>query len=319
MTNGSRTKPANRPERPAQPLAHELLDWGSLSPLRLNAQRLADGAFAGAHKSQRRGSGVEFDGHRDYVPGDDLRRLDFRALMRHGRLLIRQFESETERRLCLMLDCTRSMAFKSEQAPAAKLAFAALLAAALGRVAVATGDQVALDWLGGEQAVGLPASGGKEAFERLVSALESVRVGGDETLSSADLDNAMQPLARRAVRGSVVVLFSDLVDLPEGAARAFATLSTRMRTAIVVRVLDPLEARFPFDGSVRLKSSWGQTVVETDASQARAGYLQALSAQFTEWQEALVSNGGRAVDCCTDEPPLEVVRRILTAIEGQRR
>jgi uncharacterized protein (DUF58 family) len=300
-------------------LPRHLLDWGSLSPLRLLAQRLADGAFAGVHKSQRRGSGVEFDGHRDYVPGDDLRRLDSRALMRHGRLLIRQFETETERRLCLVMDCTQSMGFRSSGAPAAKLAYAALIGAALGRVAIATGDAVALDWLGGESMPALPAAGGKEAFERLVTALEAAQLGGDQALTDGQLDSSMHPIARRAVRGSVVVVFSDLVDLPDNAAQAFAALCNRTRTVVVVRVLDPVEARFPFDGSLRLKSSWGATIVETDAAQARAGYLSALAAQLQGWQEALVSHGGRVVDCCTDETPLDVVRRVLSAIEGPRR
>jgi uncharacterized protein (DUF58 family) len=303
--------------RMSGPLPKDLLDWGNLSPLRLTAQRLADGVYAGVHKSQRRGSGVEFDGHRDYVPGDDLRRLDSRALMRHGRLLIRQFETESERRLCLLLDSTHSMAFRSADAPAAKLAYAALLAAALGRIAVATGDTVALDWIGNSELTPLPACGGKEAFDRLVSALEHATFGGDDTLDAATFESQLQPVSRRAQRGSAIVFFSDLVDLPSGSDAIYSALSNRARMAVAVRVLDPLEARFPFDGSLRLRSSFGTTVVETDALGARAGYLSALGAQLESWRERLIGHGGRVVDCVTDEPPLEVVRRILQALEGR--
>jgi uncharacterized protein (DUF58 family) len=277
---------------------------------------LADGVYSGVHKSQRRGSGVEFDGHRDYVPGDDLRRLDSRALMRHGRLLVRQFETETERRLCLVLDSTRSMGFRSASAPAAKLAYAALLAAALGRIAVATGDTVALDWVGGEDLSSLPACGGKEAFERLVTALEKATTGGDEGLNDAQFESSLQPVARRAQRGSVIVLLSDLVDLPEHAAHVFASLSNRTRMAVAVRILDPVEARFPFDGSLRLRSSVGQTVIETDAAGARAGYLAALTRQFEGWSTQLVAHGGRVVDCVTDEPAIDVIRRILHSLQA---
>jgi uncharacterized protein (DUF58 family) len=236
--------------------------------------------------------------------------------MRHGRLLVRQFETETERRLCLLLDATASMGFRSAGAPAAKVAYAALLAAALGRVAVATGDRVALDWIGDPSLAALPACGGKEAFDRLVSALEGAWLGGDATLDAVQFETQLQPVARRAQRGSVIVLFSDLLDLPETAPQLFATLSNRARMAIAVRVLDPVEARFPFDGSVRLRTSVGNTVVETDALGARAGYLAALGAQLTTWQEQLVSHGGRVVDCSTDEAPLDVMRRVLRAMEG---
>lgn len=297
-------------------LPKHLLDWGSLAPLRLHAQRLADGAYTGVHRSRRRGSGVEFDGHRDYTPGDDLRRLDVRALIRHGRLLVRQFETDTERRLCLVLDGTVSMAFKSERAPAAKLAYSALLAAALGRIAIANGDAVSLDWVGGASAGALPASGGREAFERLVTALETVHPGGDEALNDAAFEAALNPVARRARRGTVIVLFSDLVDLPEHAAAHFAALGNRQRLAIVVRVLDPVEAQFPFEGALHLRSSWGSTRVETDGASARAGYLAALEAQRHGWEERLLAHGGQLHTCTTDENPTEVLRRILRRVEG---
>ncbi len=300
------------------PLPRQLLDWGAIAPLRLNAQRLADGTYSGTHRSRRRGSGVEFDGHRDYVPGDDLRRLDYRALARHGRLLIRQFETDTERRLCLVLDATSSMAFKSGDAPAAKLAYAALLAAALGRVAIASGDTVSLDWVGGSRSGALPTSGGKEAFERLVTALETVEPGGDDDLDDRAFDASLAPVARRASRGSVMVFFSDLVDLPEAASARFAALSNRNRMALAVRVLDPVEANFPFQGAIRLKTSSGQTVVETDGAAARAGYLAALDALRQRWEEQLVAQGGRLITCTTDEAPIEVLRRITRALEGHR-
>ncbi len=300
-----------------QSLPHELLDWGSLSPLKLTARRVSEGLYTGAHRSHRRGSGIEFDGHRDYVPGDDLRRLDTNALMRHGRLLVRQFETETERRLCLVMDATQSMAYRSERAPAAKYAYAALIGAALGRIAVRTGDSVSLDWLGGSDCAPLPASGGREAFERLVTALEHVRLGADAELATQRLESALMPVSRRARRGAVVVVLSDLIDLPEGAADHLAALSNSWRMAVVLQVLDPVEERFPFEGALRLKSSHGGSVVETDGRQARAGYLEALEAERHAWRNSLAAQGGRLVTCTTDEPAVDVVRRVLLAAEGR--
>lgn len=299
-------------------LPQQLLDWGACAPLRLRAKQLAHGMYAGSHRSARRGPGIEFDGHRDYVPGDDLRRLDYRALMRHDRLLVRQFETETERSLCLAIDATESMRYRSGSAPAAKYAYAALLAAALARITLRVADNVALDWVGGQTASALPRMGGNEAFERLIGALESVVLGGDDELTERHFEHLMHRIAGRAKRGSVVVLLSDLIDLPPSAPASFAALGNRDRIVVAVRVLDPVEATFPFRGTLRLRPSHGGEVVETDAQQARSGYLAALRQQFETWNEPLLGHGGRLIDCQTSEPPIEVLRRIVQAIGGQR-
>lgn len=295
----------------------QLINWGALAPLRLRAREISSGLYFGQHRSQHRGAGVEFDSHRDYVPGDDLRRLDFRALTRHERLLVRQFETETDRRLCLLVDATRSMAFASAKAPASKLAYAGLLSAALARIVAASGDLVTLDWLGGDNAVGLAAMGGKLAFERVVEAFEQLRVKEDEvedprgSLTTETFERRLFSVARAARRGSVIVLLSDLIDLPDMAPSEFASLGNRQRSTVVVRILDPVEARFPFRGVVRLKSSAGGHVVETDAAVARAGYLQRLAESAETWRSALLSHNGRLVECTTDDDPVEVLRNIL--------
>src|ERR1041384_1398969 len=131
------------------------LDWGKLAPLRLRAKTVADGVYAGGHRSRRRGAGIEFGGQRSYVPGDDLRFIDRHALLRHGTLLVRQFETETDRTLCLLVDASLSMSYRGEGAPGAKYAYAALIAAALCKIAVGAGDRVSLDWFGGERTVEL--------------------------------------------------------------------------------------------------------------------------------------------------------------------
>lgn len=298
------------------PALRKALDWGKLGPLRLRARSVADGVYSGSHRSPRRGPGVEFGGHRNYVPGDDLRWLDRHALMRHGRLLVREFETETDRALRLVVDASASMAFRSAHAPAAKLAYAALIGAALARIALAGGDPVALDWLGGEQRRPLPSMGGREAFERVLGALEAVRPGGDLSLDLAGVERSLAPVARHAGRGSLIVLLSDLIDLPEGSLDYFAALATRGRTIVAVRVLDPAEARFPFEGPLRLRALEGDALVETDAEAARRGYLDALESIARQWETRLVGRRGRVVRAVTDDDAIEVVRAVLRAAEG---
>jgi len=291
-------------------------DWSELPTLRLRARSVADGVYAGMHRSPRRGAGVEFGGHREYVLGDDLRFVDRHALMRHGRLLIRQFETETDRTLCLVVDGSASMAFSSERAKTSKLAYASLLAAALARVALAGGDPVSLDWLGGQSARALPAMGGREAFERVIGSLETTRAGGDLSADVNELDRSLAPVARRAGRGSVVVLLSDLLDLPDGALYRFAGLGTRGRTVLAVRILDPLEATFSLTGPVRLRAVEGGSVVETNADLARGEYLEALEAIAAEWDRRLVERGGRLIRATTVDDPVHIVRSILLAAQG---
>ncbi len=293
-----------------------LLDWGKLAPLRLRARHVADGVYAGSHRSPRRGTGIEFGGHRPYVPGDDLRWLDRHALMRHGRLLIREFETETDRSLRLVVDASASMAYRSDRAPGAKLAYAAVVAAALARISIASGDPVALDWIAGEDRHPLPALGGREAFERIVTALELVEPGGDASFDTADIDRAFASVARHARRGSVIVLISDLIDLPEETLSRFAALSSLGRTLVAVRVLDPVEASFGFEGPVLLRSSEGNIVVETDASSAREGYLDALEAVAQSWELRLARVGGRLVRAVTTDDAVSVVREVVSGARG---
>jgi uncharacterized protein (DUF58 family) len=292
------------------------LDWAALAPLKLRARTVADGLLTGSHRSTRRGAGVEFGGHRNYVPGDDLRFLDRRVLMRHGRLTVRVFETETERTLGTIVDASRSMSYQSASGKETKLSYAKLLAAALGRVALKDGDRVALDWFGGSHCHPVNTMGGNAAFDRLVEVLEHGEAS-DGPSNDADFDGLLDRMDRRMPRGSVVVLFSDLLDLNQRAVESFARLSSRNRIAIAVRVLDPMERDFSFTGSVRLRASEGPRIVETDAEQARAQYLAALESRRLVWADALIANGGGLVDCLTSDDPVRVLREVLLCARGR--
>jgi len=308
-----------RPSSKSSPFQGEIpIDWGSLAPLRLKAKSLAEGVYAGSHRSVRKGPGVEFGGHRPYVPGDDLRFFDRRALLRHDRMMVREFETETDRALWLCIDATASMAYRSRRGPGAKLAFAALVGAALARVALSSGDPVGLAWIGGRGALGLPATSGREAFDRVVGALEGAAAAGDASGEEGTFERALAPVARRARRGSVVVLVSDLIDLPEKALSAFAALGSGGRSLVAVRVLDPMEADLGFSGHVRLRALEGDAVVEADAEQVRAAYKDKLAAIAETWARELSARGGRLVDTTTGDPPTDVVRSIVRAIAEAR-
>ena len=295
------------------------IDWGAISPLRLKAQLVAEGVYAGMHRSRRRGPGVEFGGQRPYVPGDDLRFLDLRSLMRHDRLMVREFETDTERAVWLCVDASASMAFRGPDAPGAKLAFAALVAAAVTRVSIAGQDPVGLAWLGGPQVDGARASFGHAAFERIVSRLESAEASGDLSQELSAVERCMRLVERRAGRGSVVVVLSDLIDLHDDALRRIVSLGGGPRALVVVQVLDPRERDLSFRGKVRLKAIEGDTIVVTDADAVRAAYQERLAEHTERCRRAVEAEGGRLVSATTSDDAVAVVRDVLRAISEARR
>jgi uncharacterized protein (DUF58 family) len=279
---------------------------------------VAEGVFAGLHRSARRGTGVEFGGFRHYVPGDDLRWLDRRSLLRHERLVVRQFETETDRTVSLLVDASASMAFRSAKARGAKLAFVAVVAAALARVALASGDPVSLGFIGGERHHGPVArASGREQFERIVGALEAVHPGGDAHADPTMVARALQWLSRATRRGAIVIVLSDLVDLPAGAADRVAEIASSGRVCSVVQTLDPAEVEFPFRGTVRLRALEGTAVVETDADATRDRYVAALSALEALWEKALVARGGRLLRVTTADDLVRVVRTIVKSTHAR--
>ncbi len=307
------------PARAANVTSAFPIDWGALAPLRLKARAVAEGVYAGAHRSFRKGAGVEFGGQRPYVPGDDLRFFDRRALLRHDKLMVREFETETDRALWLCLDATASMSFRGDAAPGAKLAFAGLVAAALARIAVASGDPVGLAWIGGVGVHGLPPMAGREAFDRVVGCIEGAAAAGDGAAGEHAFERALAPVGRRARRGSVIVLFSDLLDLPPRALSTFGALGTGGRALVAVRVLDPSERDLAFQGTVRLRALEGEAVVEADADLVRSAYRERLAAIGSAWAKDLKGRGGRLLDVTTSDAATDVVRSILLAVAEARR
>ena len=290
------------------------VDWGELAPLRLRAREVAEGLYSGLHRSSLRGAGVEFGGYREYTPGDDLRWLDRRSLLRHDRLVIRQFETETDRALALLVDASASMGYRGPGAPAAKAAFAAVVAAALARVALAGGDPVSVTFLGGDGTRDIARAAGRDQFERILSAFESMTTGGDAVADPAMLERALASLVRGTRRGAILIVFSDLLDLPAAAAERVAWLGSNGRVLTLVQTLDPAEATFPFTGTVRLRALEGGAVVETDADVTRDRYLGALESLTGQWRDAIVRRGGRFLQARTSDAPIGVVRDIVKAI-----
>jgi uncharacterized protein (DUF58 family) len=234
-------------------------------------------------------------------------------------MMIREFETETDRAVWLVVDATASMAYRGPRAPSPPRGAHRTRPSPPARVALATGDPMALQWLGGQGVRPLPPMAGREAFERVLGALESAEAAGDASADAAAAERAFAPVARKARRGAVVVLFSDLLDLPERALSAFAALGTGGRALVAVQVLDPTEIDLDFAGQVRLRALEGDAVVEADADAVRAEYQARLQRIAEAWSAELAGRGGRLVRASTADAPAAVLRRVVRAIAEARR
>ncbi|HSC88074.1 MAG TPA: DUF58 domain-containing protein [Polyangiaceae bacterium] len=291
----------------------------------LRTRLLAAGLGGGQHRSERRGSGVEFAGHREYYPGDDLRHLDRHALLRHGRHLIREFHSETERALWLVVDGSASMSYRGEGQAESKLGTALLLAGGLALLTRSSADPLGLCLLG-TAAPGLPPRAGLPHVEHVLSELDALDAldGGDSSESQPLDADALTRLfvprlahvAQRAKRGSTLVVLSDLLD-PEGSWwRELPILAGGRRRLVVVQVLDRSEVEFSLRGSLRLRDPESGAIVDTEGERARQGYLRALAAHTDSIEREVASRGGAFLRLITDEPLTQSFLRLRLAIQG---
>jgi len=286
-------------------------------PLRVRASRLAAGALGGSHRAERKGSGVEFAGHRPYTPGDDLRHLDRHALLRHGRYMIREFIAEAQRARICVLDATSSMAYRSGSEAGlsarperpSKLELALLLGLALLLAAHKRGDPVGLAVLGREGRTYYPPRRGTEHLERVTSELERIEAEGAEGVTTAaNVHEVLLEVSARAPRSAEVIVLSDFLDMDEGLLPSLLQLCAQGRHVVGLGLLDPAELDFPYSGQVVLRDPESGGEVETDAGRVRAEYLAALALHQASVESAFAARGARYAVSSTLTAPADILR-----------
>jgi len=278
----------------------------------LRLRRPVWGRRHGRHSSKRVGLGLDFRDHRPYSAGDDPRQLDWRAVARRDRLVLRQTESEDDLTLALVVDGGASMGYGNAATRGRKWDVARTLAASLAWAAVRQGDAVSLA-LGrdGGFDTGLfrPASGHErlDAVARtLLGAEPSGRVPWRELLST---------IGHRLPRRSLIVLFSDLLDTAERIddaaeveaelVRGLAHLRARQHDVVVVQVLHRDELEFPWDDRRTLKFVDRRGLrpsVEGTGVNLRANYLARLEAHLRGLAQSCEAQGLFYERVLHDEP-----------------
>lgn len=240
-----------------------------LGSLPLFARRPMQGSVSGRHPSPHRGASVEFAEYRKYVPGDDLRRLDWRAYGRTDRFYVKEFEADTNLRCCLVLDTSGSMDFGSTGV--SKLQYARRLAGALSYLAVQQGDAVGLSCVADGIVRSIPPRRNPAHLMHLFDALEAARADGPTQLAGV-----LHELAETIRQRALIVILSDLFVPPEQLSDCWEHLRFRKHDLAVFHLLDPLEIEFRFQRPMRFLDMEGGAAIFAEPNEIADRYHQAL-------------------------------------------
>ncbi len=269
----------------------------ALGHLELVARWVVDGFITGLHRSPRKGFSVEFAEHRPYMPGDDLRYLDWRIAARADRWVVKQFEEETNARAVLVLDTSKSMQWTGDPSRLTKLAYAERLIAAIALLLLRQRDAVGLVRFDAGLRNVIPPRAQRAQWRRLVAALNEPG-GGD----SSDVAGAMMQAGRIVRRPGFVVVVSDLLVDSAPVAEAARTLRARGHEVLMVHVMDPAERDFPESGEALYRDPESRLEVAAAPSDVRASYQVTVREALDEWRAGLGSAGARYALATTDEP-----------------
>jgi uncharacterized protein (DUF58 family) len=243
-----------------------------LAGMELRARLVVEGFITGLHRSPYHGFSVEFAEHRQYMPGDDLRHMDWKIYGRTGRHYIKQFEEETNLKSYIVLDASRSMAFASP-GNVTKLTYASTLAAALGYLMIRQQDAVGLATFDEALTGYLPPRATRGYLRQLLVVLEKL-----EAAHTTGAAKALHQVADRIRRRGLVVVVSDLLDDPDTLMMALKHFRHKKNEVIVMHVLDPLERSFGFDRDAVFEDMETGERIMTQPWQVRRAYRSGMDA-----------------------------------------
>jgi uncharacterized protein (DUF58 family) len=297
------------------------VDLARLATLAVRARTIVEGALSGAHRNLHPGTSLEFTEHKEYAPGDDVRRIDWKAVARTDRYTIKRFENETEMRMLLVLDTSASMAYR--RTSVSKLEYATYLCAALAYLVGQQRDAAGLLAYDDSTRALLPPSTHPGQIREVLAALEGLRPSG-----VADPGRAADAVGEICDKRSLVILFSDLLDseeTPTGSA-AKGPLAERLRQlrarghdVVLFHILDPDEVELPFDDLTffeGMEPGDSRTLLAEASDLVRA--FREESAQFRQrWRTTCLEARVEYRFARTDRPPAEALHAFLTERAGR--
>jgi len=306
-------------------------ELAQLSTLALRARTIVEGTFAGLHHTPDQGSAIEFAEHKEYAPGDDIRRIDWKAFGRHDRYHIKLFEDETQLQTVCVLDASASMGYGT--GGISKLTYATYIASAFCYLVAQQGDATGLTLFDTAIRKTIASGVGSKQLFSLFEALDTAQpVGG------TDLAQTLAHLGDTLSRRSLVVVFSDLLDpdpksedpnAPDETksgdrnAQTFEKLTSlrkRGHDVAVFHVMHPDEIDLPFNSLCRFEGlePGDQRVVIADPDDLRESFKEASERFRTGWRDTCRRAGIDYEFSTTIEPPAALLRRFLAGRQNVR-
>jgi uncharacterized protein (DUF58 family) len=225
------------------------------------------GNVSGQHRSPHRGSSVEFAEYRNYVPGDDVRRLDWRVFGRTDRFYLKEFEAETNLRCHLVLDCSASMAFAGRDG--LRFDYARRLAATLAYLAIHQGDAAGLVCVGAGSLPDVPARRNPAHLRHILRSLDEARPAG-----ATGLVAALHDLAERIRSRALVIIVSDLFCEEQPLLDCFQHLRFQKHDVAAFHLVDRAELAFEFEKPIRFMDLEGSASLITEPATIRQEYMR---------------------------------------------
>ena len=252
-----------------------------LAGLALDARIPMIGSVAGRHRSLTRGSSLEFSEYRKYVPGDDTRRLDWRAWGRSDRFYIKEFEADTNLRLCLVIDVSGSMGYgpqRMQKEGTTKLDFARRLCGTLAYLAAGQGDAVGLSCAGDRLfRLEIPPRRSAAHLKHVLDEIASMKAKG-----KTGLPDALHAISEKVVQRALMVVVSDLFAEPKELKKAFQHLRFRRHDVAVFHLLERNEIDFEFDRPIRFIDLEGAPPILVDPATMAHQYRAAVGTWLEE-------------------------------------
>ena len=255
-----------------------------LSNMELRARMVVEGFITGLHKSPYHGFSVEFTEHRPYMPGDEIKHIDWKAYGKTDRYFIKQFEEETNLKSYLILDASASMNYASG-GNLKKIQYASYVGAALAYLMMEQRDAGGLTIYDEKIRLSMPPRATKPYLQQLLRNLEGLE-GGNKTGTAESLHAVAEQIKRRGL----VIILSDLFDDPKKVKTAFKHFRHRGNEVIIMQVLDPMERSFAFGGDAVFRDMETKEELMTQPAHIEQAYRETLRSFISDYQKECRDN-----------------------------
>jgi len=254
-----------------------------LKKLYLRARFVVDGVMVGIHPSRAKGFSSDFEQHREYTPGDDVRRIDWKAYGKFDRYFIKEYREATNLKALIALDSSSSMSYGSDGL--SKFEYGATLAASLAYLMLKQQDAVGLITFSDKIDRMVPPKAIQEYLFAILKELENTKPSG-ETRGGL----VLQELAGSLKTRGLVILISDLLDEPEEVVKGLKQLRSRGNDVIVFHLLDRDELEFPFEEPTLFRDLEEDIKLLTDPQSIRPAYLSVMTSLIEGYRKACSSH-----------------------------